>query len=475
MPLEISPEPSNIEAQVLWINFVGGIAPLLEHGVPYGSPVFLDITPKGESGLLNATGSITILDGRSTIGAVPLNNKGTISVFPSDLLGRALDVGGHDFVVKYSGDNSYAPSTSTQALKAKIVKAMPFIYTRTDASSITQGEPVVLTATVAGARLGLLPMGFLRFYDNGNAIAHQAELQPSGPLGAMATAIYTVAGLAPGTHCFQAGYTGDERYDNVDGDGFSTATRGDCVTVNAPAATASLTRMVQSPVGTITIGQETTYTVTVASASTGGPLPTGTVTLIGVSGPLVNTIDGNSYVLTAPLVNGSVSFTFKWGSAGPNPIRAQYSGDGNYDSSTSTPFYTNVVAGTPQVTVSASASQVLSGQSANLSASVFGTQDPEFEIPSGSVQFYDAANGCAPVTLGSVEPLFQGNGHFSTFVLQTMLLTGTHLITARYLGSNQWAPASSLNAVTLVVNDPSASSGLAQPGNGSSGGCYSKH
>jgi hypothetical protein len=89
--------------------------------------------------------------------------------------------------------------------------------------------------------------------------------------------------------------------------------------------------------GTVYLGQSTTYTATVTPpASRQGPIePTGTVTFF----------DGGTAIAACtnqPLTNGGATCKVTYNATGTHSITAQYSGDNNFEGSTS-PF-TNVVA-----------------------------------------------------------------------------------------------------------------------------------
>ena len=89
---------------------------------------------------------------------------------------------------------------------------------------------------------------------------------------------------------------------------------------------------------------------------------------------------------------------------GPHSITAVYSGDTNFNSSTSAPFSQTINQGTTTTTVTSPVSSSTFSESVTLTATVAVTA-PGTGTPTGSVQFKD--NGS---NLGSVVPLVGGVG-----------------------------------------------------------------
>lgn len=189
------------------------------------------------------------------------------------------------------------------------------------ATSVTTGDDVTLTATVAPTVAGSpTPSGTVNFLE-GSKVLGSADLIDG-------TAIYTINGFTAGNHIYTAQYSGDINY-------AATSTTGVTVTVTAPASTPLTPTVTVTPsAATITDQQGETVTVLASSAS-GAAAPTGSVTLAS----------GSVYSATQSLSSGSTSFKIPAGilSTGSNSLTATYDGDGVYSAAN----------GTTTVTVSA--------------------------------------------------------------------------------------------------------------------------
>jgi hypothetical protein len=139
------------------------------------------------------TGSVTFLDGATTLGTAPLNGAGVATFATS-----ALTLGSHTMTASYGGDGNCAPTTSaplTQTVNAAggsvgLVSSLnPSIF----------GQPVTFTATVACN--GFTPTGSVTFRDGALALA-------TVPLSG-GVAGFTTPALGLGVHPMTAAYSGD--------------------------------------------------------------------------------------------------------------------------------------------------------------------------------------------------------------------------------------------------------------------------
>jgi hypothetical protein len=178
-------------------------------------------------------------------------------------------------------------------------------------------------------------------------------------------------------------------------------------------------------------GQMVTFTATVTG--TGGT-PTGSATFF----------DGTTSLGTGPLSAGGVA-TFATSSLGIglHSITAQYSGDANFGSTTSTAIAQEVNGQTATATVSSSLNPSLFGQSVTFAATVNGTGG----TPTGMVTFLDGNISNDGNTLLGTASLGGNNASFST----SSLPVGIHAITIQYGGDPNFNSAMS-TAVTQVVN-----------------------
>jgi hypothetical protein len=221
----------------------------------------------------------------------------------------------------------------------------------------------------------------------------------------------------------------------------------------APATgTAPKVSLLQSP-GTIAIGQSVNYTVSVRAAKSGGPVPTGTVSIVAQ--------DGLVQADPIPLVDGNATFTVPLYQGGQYLANAAYSGDVTYSASNSGTLITRVLPLTPTVWLSASSQGAAPGTTTNLTASVVGRpSNPHLSVPSGKVQFFDSVNGGVERHLGSPQLLTIGNGGNAIYTMPVVLEPGEHALRVQYLGSqgtpsadsvdDDWTPASS-NVISILV------------------------
>ncbi|MGA7244546.1 MAG: FG-GAP-like repeat-containing protein, partial [Terracidiphilus sp.] len=205
-------------------------------------------------------------------------------------------------VASYSGDSNYKPGSSI-ANSLQAAQAMPTAKVTASATSIVQGQPVVLTATVTSS--GLTPTGTVTFYD-GSALLAAATLNSGG------IATYSTMTLAPGTNSITASYGGDVNNLQVN----SAAL---VVTVTPPGTTPSTVTV--SPASASAVAWQPLAVPITVSGAAGGAAPTG----------MVNLATG-TYSAWQPLSGGTVTFTLPAGtlSSGANTLTASYPGDGVY-------------------------------------------------------------------------------------------------------------------------------------------------
>jgi len=435
VPVTVTPEPSVVQASGWEVNLAGFTVPIFGP-VNYGQPVAIQFNVGGKSGVGSATGKATIIADDVKVGAFPLNQGGSGWVEVDNITPTGLVPGSHRFKVQYEGDNSFGPSIST-GVGVEVRKVLPNGFVSPIGNSVTVGTPVhLMLAVLAGGVV--LPTGTISIYDNNKKIAGPITLSHSGPVGpGLAQVSYTATDLKVGPHEFNLTYSGDSNYLPLPLGTFSN--HGGFVTVNAATGAGTRVQLTQSS-ESVSLGDTVNYTVTVRPLKAGGPVPTGTVTLVGENGgPFTNPITLN---------NGTATTSLTWTFVNQNVITAAYSGDSNYRASNSLIIVTYVGLGTPAVTLTAAANQVIAGAETSLTVGTVGSSNPDITSPYGEVIFLDAVNGVQR-RLGS-GILTTGNGGNPIYTLPVVLTAGTHVIHARYLGNYDWKAAES-NPVTVVV------------------------
>ena len=246
------------------------------------------------------TGSITFLDGSTTLGTATLSGgKATFKT-------TALAAGPHTITVSYSGDGNFVTSTSAP-LTQTVNQAATTSKVTSSANPSVFGESVTFTATVKAVAPGSgTPTGTVSFLDGSTSLG-------TGTLSG-GTATFSISTLAVAAHSITVVYGGDTN--------FLTSTSGILTQTVKQAATTS---SVSSSVNPSVSGQAVTFTATIAPVSPGSGTPTGTVTFD----------DGSTVLGTVTLTNGTASFTTSSLAVGTHSIKAVYAGDTNFKTSTS--------------------------------------------------------------------------------------------------------------------------------------------
>jgi hypothetical protein len=275
------------------------------------------------------TGTVTFMDATTTLATVALSS-GTASYSTAKLTTAA-----HSITATYNGSGSYVTSA------ANLTQIVSQDATTTDvASSLnpsTYGQAVTFTATVtASSPGGGVPSGMVTFYDGQTSIG-------AGTLSKGKATLKT-SSLPAGVDSITAVYGGDTNF-------VTSTITAPTQTVNQDATTTRLT----SSANPSAYGQSVTFTATVTASTPGSGTPTGTVTFY------VN----SKSVGTFPLVSALASYTTTFAAAGTYTIKAVYSGDTNFKTSSATLTQT--------ITVAVAAAAVVRGSPGSAVAQILGT------------------------------------------------------------------------------------------------------
>jgi hypothetical protein len=352
------------------------------------------------------TGTVTFLDGATTLGTGTLNGSGQATFTTS-----GLAFGGRSITAAYAGDTSFTTSTSSP-LTQTVNRASTSVALGSSVNPSVFGQPVTFTATVASVAPGSgTPTGTITFRDSGTAIG-------TGALSGGGVATITISTLAVGSHSITADYGGDTN--------FATSSASPSSQVVNKASTSST---LASSLNPSSFAQTVTITATVAAVSPGGGTPTGTVTFRD---------GGTALGAAVALVSGQATFTSSTLSVGAHSLTADYSGDTSFLASSAATFTQTVNKATPGLSIASSLNPSTTGTAVMFTA----TMTSAAGTPTGTVTFQDGASTMATVTLSS------GTATFST----TSLGFGSHLITAAYSGDA--LNASRTATLTQVVNSP---------------------
>ena len=210
----------------------------------------------------------------------------------------------------------------------------------------------------------------------------------------------------------------------------------------SPILPGTTTTLGISPASTTT-GKQVTFTATVAGTTQTTPTPTGTVTLNNV-----NTTPPTELGTITLGANGSGTFMTSSLAAGTYSVTGTYSGDDNYDVSTSAAQSLTVATGpsTPTVTVTPSLTSIATTQALAVAVAVSGgTGNP---APTGSVTLTGGGYTSAATTLSG--------GDATINIPADSLGTGSDTLTVTYTpdanSSSTYTSAMGTNSVTVSTS-----------------------
>lgn len=366
--------------------------------VNYGTSIVFTANVTGSFG--TPTGTIQFMDGASPIGTLQTLISGSAMLTTSILL-----PGSHSITAVYSGDGTYAGSTSPVLLEV-INKLTPTFTLVSTVNPAGFGSTVTFNATLGGT--SGVPTGTVQFVVDG--------VNDGVPI-ALASGLcsFSTSTLSVGTHTVLGVYSGDGVYTSVNSN-----------TINEVINLIGTTTSISSSVNPSTVHQNVVFSSTVSSVTTG--TPTGTVTF---------SRDGGTVLGTVALSSGSASLTYNGLAPGSHTIVSSYSGDSNFHSSTSGVLSQTVNATASSITLASNTNPSSYGQNITLSVNVIGSS------PTGTVTVKD--NGSTIFTLSYPSQSSSTTPGFTA---------GSHPLVAYYGGDSNNA-ASISNTVTQVVNKES--------------------
>jgi hypothetical protein len=370
--------------------------------------------------LPSKTGTVTFLDGASSIGSSAISSGA--AVFTTS----TLAVGAHNITAQYNSDTS-------NIVVQVVNKATPTVTVTSSPNPSTFGDSVTITASVPNGATGTITF-------TSGALPLGSGIISSGTVSVTTTLL-----TAP-SDVITANYSGDATYNSA------TGTTTQTVNKATPAST-----LVSSPNPSLP-GSPVTLTDTLPSNATGtvtfttGSTTLGTSTLVG----------GIATLITSSLPLGS------------DPITATYNGDGNFNTSVATTTQT-VAKANPTLTVSTSGPSTF-GQSVTITASVPNGPTGTITITSGGVTLgsgpITALNGTVTITtttlpVGSdVITASYGGDATNNSATGTTTQTVTKASPTETLASS--ANPSNLNqSVTFTATLPSSATGTVTFSSGS--------
>ena len=276
----------------------------------FGQPVTFNTTVTGSG---TPTGTVTFTEGATTLASgIALNGTGHASFSTS-----ALAAGSHTITASFTGTNGWGNSSGSDSASPQTVnKATTATKLSSSAATAVFGQSVTFTAVVTANAPGSgVPTSAVTFKDGATTLG-TLSLDGTG------RAILTISTLAVGSHSVSVVYGGDANFG-----GSTSAILTETVTKDATAT--ALT----SSADPVPEGNPVTFTAKVSANAPGSGTPAGTITFRDKNTTLGTlTLDGT----------GSAALTTSTLSRGAHQITASYSGNANYNASTSATFVENI-------------------------------------------------------------------------------------------------------------------------------------
>ena len=370
----------------------------------FGQPVNITASVVGADGSL-PTGGVVVSDGVAVIGTPTLTSDGTVKVTATFALGA------HAIACSFAGDSTFAPSMSA-ATMLTVSPATPKIFLTPSQNPVPAGQRVSIDIQVVAA--GGAPSGSVTLLDGTAVLAVLPLLQNQDD----SVAQFITTAFAPGTHQLSATYDGDSF--------FSAATTAQpLMLIVGRHSTNTVILSASSPLN----GQPIAVKVQV-SGDTG--TPTGTVALTEGAKPATITLG------TGTLNTGVTTILLTGLTLGTHSIVAAYSGDANFDASSSAPITLAGTASLTSILLAGTPNPVQAGQTVTLTATVTSPAG----IPGGAVTFQGASSALGTANLNSAG---------QATLTASFLAPGTQVIGAAFAGNSQFAPSTSSALVLTVI------------------------
>ncbi|WP_212733233.1 Ig-like domain repeat protein [Terriglobus roseus] len=370
---------------------------LSAHVVTHGGTITLTATVTGSNG--TPTGTVSFGSSQSgTLGSSTLDSTGTATYTLNTLAG-----GQYGFFGTYSGDNTYASTTTNVDTATVNPEAVTITGALSSATAVGGTLPILVTVkspSGIGQPAGAVTVN--AYGTNVSASAFAGTLVATSTAGTSAAAVAVPASNA-GSFTFQASCTTDASFSCYQPASFA-------VTVVQGTPTVTLTQAGTATTATLTA------TVAAPAGSTSAAVPTGTVQFL----------DGTT-VLGSGTVDSSgvAAYAGALGTGTTHSVSATYQGDANYVTASS-----NAAAATkktPTVTLA------MASTGTSLQVTVSGGSTATV-VPTGNVQFLDNTTALATAAVDTTG-VASYMGTYSS-------ATG-HTITAVYAGDSNYNTATS--------------------------------
>ncbi len=309
----------------------------------------------------------------------------------------------------------------------------------TDSTSVF-GQSVTLNATITGG--SGTPTGTADVLDGGVPVCSGIPIAQILP--GTAGASCTTAGLAVGTHLISATYSGNGTYSPASSTTFAPATSQ----VVAPADT---TTIVSSDDPAPSLNAPITYHATIAAVSPATGVPGSGTVSFNVNGSPISGCD------VQPVTGGAAQCATRANPAGSPMITAVYTGNGDFNGSTSPGLSQSVATGTSTTAVASNHLTTAYGEDVTFTASL-GAVAPASTTPDGGTVSFNLAG--TPITGCGTRSVSAGIATCTT----TVVPAGMQSITAVYSGDSSYGGSTS-PPITQTVTKASTSTSLESDNN----------
>ena len=403
------------------------------------------------AGTLSTTANQAALSGNVTVsdGGNPISTCNNLSVSSTDgtattsCSSNTLTVGTHSITVQFTNPNSnYLASASTPPQASVDVSKADTSTTVSSTGTWTVNQTVSLTATVTPHSPVLLSnTGTVSFSDTGGTINNCSAAVTVDPATGTASCNAIVA--TAGAHSIRAVYNGDNNY--------NATTTANATPLPETAAKDNTSLGVITSGSPSNLNSSVTFTATVARTTGGATIPLS----VGTAA-----FSDNSTMIAAcatqTVTGGVATCQYAGLAAGSHTITAAYSGDPNYNTSSS--FVAQSVNKSSSTVAIAAATGSPNPSTVNQSVTYTISVTPAGNpvALSGTMTVTDTLNGTTVPLAGCGS--FNAATGTETCTTST-LAKGSHLLTATYSNDSSYPAATSATA-TQTVNPATATVAL---------------
>ncbi|HZY10364.1 MAG TPA: Ig-like domain repeat protein [Bacteroidota bacterium] len=373
----------------------------------YGESITMVAVLTSSAGVGTPSGSVVFKEGTIELGVSPLDSSGNATLHvPS------LTMGDHSITVDYAGDSDFNSGAGVLSPVQKVEKASSLVAVVASNNQLSFGQPVTITTQVSAVAPSTgNPTGTVRFLSNNFPLVDAVELVNG-------TANISISQLEVGTHHITVEYSGSNEFNNSNG-----SLNPDYVVTKASSLISLSSDFNPSDYGSVV-----RFTVIVKGEMIAPTKPIGDVQFYLDNLPFGGPVALSNEV--ASLATSSIS-------GGEHIVFAIYSGDSNYQSSTSKGLLQIINKKSVVMSLTSLVNPSIAGKPTTFQIAIDST------VPTGGdVQFkIGTENLGEPVSIS-----LDGKATLTT----SNLVAGIHTISAIYSGSENFEQSVS-NLVTQEV------------------------